>query len=292
MRIRSILPAFPPALIAAVLALSPLSVTLALAQEREPPPAPDKPESVRDIPGAARLQDLALKANEPMYFAIGGDAENTTARLQFSFAYRFLDAESAFVEEWPLLGKLHFAYTQTSVWDLSETSRPFRDSSYRPSLYLEFDQPTDGAAPDIIRTGYEHESNGQAAEVSRGVDMLFFQPGWYYRVNDRLLLIAPKFRVNLSKSEYNEDIGDYRGYVDLYLRYGREESWITALTARYGKGGHGSLTIEASYPLRKPIFTRTGGYFYVQVFHGYGETLLNYNEHAGTQLRVGLAIVR
>lgn len=238
-------------------------------------------------------QELALAAHEPMFFIAGGEAHNTTAKLQFSFDYRILSEDSEFVKRLPMLGHLHFAYTQTSVWDLTESSRPFRDSSYRPSLFLDYETPNDGPWPDGIRGGYEHESNGQGTDVSRGVDILFLQPRWYFSVNERLLLIAPRFRTNISISEFNEDINDYRGNVDLYVRYGREESWITALTARYSTDtGKGSLQLDASYPLREPIFARAGGYFYVQLFHGYGETLLDYDQDVGTQLRIGLAIVR
>lgn len=268
--------------------LAPEHVAAAEATAKTPEP----PSSVYELPDGDRPQDLALAAHEPLYFAVGGDGDVATAKFQFSFSYRIFDYDSEFVQEMPLLGRLYFAYTQTSVWDLDETSRPFRDSSYRPSLFLQFETPNDGRLPDLWRGGYEHESNGQGLDVSRSVDMLFIQPGWYFSVDDRLLLVAPKFRVNIETSPLNRDISEYRGYVDLYLRYGREESWITTLTARYGEAGHGSLQLEASYPLRKPIFARTGGYFYVQIFHGYGETLLNYNEHSGTQFRIGLAIVR
>lgn len=259
-----------------------LAPVFALAAESETFPAPygDRP------------QDLALSANEPMYFALGGDGETATAKFQFSFNYRIFDDDSSFVQRLPLLSRLHFAYTQTSVWDLDENSRPFRDSSYRPSLFLAFETPNDGSRPDLWRAGYEHESNGQGRDVSRSVDMLFVQPGWYFSVDERLLLIAPRFRMDIDTSPFNRDIADYRGYVDFYVRYGREESWVTTLTARYGTAGKGSIQLEGSYPLRKPIFARTGGYLYLQVFHGYNETLLNYNENAGTQFRIGLAIVR
>lgn len=275
---------------AVLIALAVLAFTPAAGAERDDNETPAA-NSILELPGDRR-QDLALGAHEPLYFAVGGDGEDATAKFQFSFSYRILDYDSDFVRRMPWLGKLYFAYTQTSVWDLGETSRPFRDSSYRPSLFLQYETPNDGDRPDLWRGGYEHESNGQGENVSRSVDALFLQPGWYFSVDDRLLLIAPKFRYAIEKSPLNRDINDYRGYVDLHVRYGREESWITTLTARYGKAGQGSLQIEASYPLRKPIFARTGGYFYVQVFHGYGETLLNYNQHSGTQFRIGLAIVR
>ncbi|HEX7046808.1 MAG TPA: phospholipase A [Gammaproteobacteria bacterium] len=236
-------------------------------------------------------RDFALTSNEPIYFVVGGN-DDSTGKFQFSFQYRIFDGDSGFVDEWPWLDAMHFAYTQTSVWDLLGDSSPFKDTTYRPSLFWQKIGRSDTYAPDFLRLGYEHESNGEDLEDSRSIDSLFFFPGWLFDVNERQLLVGAKFRLPLTTSEYNEDITDYRGYVDLYARYGREDSWVSTAALRYGEARQGSLELTFSYPLRTPIFARTGGYFYVEIFHGHGETLIDYNRHAGTQVRVGLAIVR
>ena len=65
-----------------------------------------------------------------------------------------------------------------------------------------------------------------------------------------------------------------------------------ATQLRNGTSGHGSAQLDLSYPLRQPIFARTGGFLHFQLFKGYGESLLDYNLDRGTQVRIGFSIVR
>ena len=50
--------------------------------------------------------------------------------------------------------------------------------------------------------------------------------------------------------------------------------------------------MASSYPIRKLFLARAGGYFYLQAFHGYGESLLRYNKNQDLAVRAGFAIVR
>jgi len=237
------------------------------------------------------VDEPALSANEPMYFVIGGSG-GVTARFQLSFKYRLLDPDSLPVSWFPPLAGLHFGYTQTSIWDLSADSAPFRDTSYRPSFFWQWATSGEGLMPDLLRAGYEHESNGKDGDSSRSLDMLFAQPIWRTSFSDgRTLIFAPKFYGYLDKVE-NPDIQRYRGYVDWTFRYGHEDGWILATQLRNGTSGYASAQFDLSYPLRKPLFARTGGFLHFQLFKGYGESLLDYNLHHGTQVRVGFSIVR
>jgi len=237
------------------------------------------------------LNEPALSANEPMYFVVGGKG-GATARFQLSFKYRLFDADSLPVAWFPPLAGLHFAYTQTSIWDLGANSAPFRDTSYRPSFFWQTTSLGGGLMPDLLRAGFEHESNGKDGENSRSINMLFAQPVWRSGFSDgRTLIFAPKVYGYLEKSE-NVDIQRYRGYADWNLRYGREDGWLLATQLRNGTSGHGSAQVDLSYPLRKPLFARAGGFLHFQLFKGYGESLLDYNLDRGTQARVGFSIVR
>ncbi|MBC8001409.1 MAG: phospholipase A [Opitutaceae bacterium] len=69
---------------------------------------------------------------EPIYFLAGPDAP--TARFQISLRYQLLNNDGRLAENAPWLRGLSFAYTQTSLWDLSGQSAPFVDSSYMPEL--------------------------------------------------------------------------------------------------------------------------------------------------------------
>lgn len=233
----------------------------------------------------------ALSANEPMYF-VAGNSGGVTARFQFSFKYRIFDSDGTPVAWLPLLSRLHFGYTQGAIWDLGADSKPFRDTSYRPSLFLQENTGGQGLMPNLLRAGYEHESNGKDGANSRSIDTLFAQPVWLAGFSDgRTLIFAPKFYGYLDKDD-NPDIQRYRGYVDWNFRYGREDGWLLSTQLRRAAAGRGSAQFDISVPLRKPIFARTGGFLHFQLFKGYGESLLDYNLERSTQARVGFSMVR
>lgn len=236
-------------------------------------------------------EEAALSVNEPIYIVVGGRGD-IKARLQFSFKYRVFDKDSDMVKDYPWMESFHFAYTQTSLWNVSEDSAPFEDSSYKPSFFWDIYTKKSGYWPAFVRTGYEHESNGQGEEASRGIDTLFFWPIWGGIKNENDWLIAPKFYVYASKSNNNEDINEYRGHTDLLLRYGSEDDWLFSTTLRRADKNRNMIQMDISLPVRKKIFSRTGGYIYMQIFQGYGESLLSYDEKQDIQFRIGFAIVR
>lgn len=258
--------------------------------------APSAPEAESES-ASPRFDPLpddepALSANEPTYIVLGA-RDGLDARFQLSFKYRLFDERSLPARFLPALGRLHLGYTQTSLWDLHSNSKPFRDTSYRPSLFWQGRVGNDGGPlPAYLRGGYEHESNGRDGERSRSVDMLFVQPTWRKDFADgRTLFFAPKFYAYLERDD-NPDIGRYRGYADWQMRYGDENGWLLSARLRRGSGGYGSAQLDLSHPLRQPLFSRVGGFFYVQLFSGYGETLLDYDVKRPPQLRVGFSIVR
>ncbi len=233
-----------------------------------------------------------LSINEPMYFVLGGDGEDLTARFQLSFKYRLLDPDSLPVEWYSPLAGLHFGYTQTSVWDLDSDSAPFYDTSYRPSLFWQGAFSGRGMTPALLRAGFEHESNGKDGDESRSVNVLFVQPAWSMEFDDgRSLIFAPRFYGYLDKDD-NPDIQRYRGYADWIVRYGHENGLLLTALLRQGTGNHGSAQLDLTYPLRRPLFARTGGFLHFQLFQGYGESLLDYNVEQDLQVRVGISIVR
>lgn len=264
-----------------------------IAQEAVPDenkaPADGAPTVIIAQPG----DEPALSANEPSYFVVGSnDERGVDARFQLSFKYRPFDPKGSVAEFSPYFSNLYFAYTQTTLWDIGGKSSPFRDTSYRPSLYYRWVGDGGKLLPYEWRAGYEHESNGQSGADSRSIDMAFVQPTWHLDLaNGNRLTLLPKFYHYLEKDD-NSDIQRYRGYADWQARYGREDGWMVSGMYRQGTGGYSSGQIDVSYPLSDRIFARTGTFVHFQVFSGYGETLLDYNVDHGTQVRLGLSLVR
>lgn len=237
-----------------------------------------------------RGDEPALSAHEPVYFILGA-RNGPNARYQISFKYRIFEDESTPVQWLPALRQLYFGYTQTAIWDLGVDSKPFHDTSYRPSLFWQKRLDGSEPMPRYLRAGYEHESNGKESLNSRSIDLAYVQPAWRADfTNGKSLVFAPRFYEYLDKKD-NPDIARYRGYADWLLRYGDESKWV--LSSRVRKGTAGSSTqFDLSVPFRKPLFARTGGFMHLQLFSGYGETLLDYNQRHPAQLRIGFSIVR
>lgn len=232
-----------------------------------------------------------ISLNEPSYFILGAK-DGMDARFQYSFKYQLFDELGPVAQAVPWLGDMFIGYTQTSLWDLGSDSAPFRDTSYRPSIFWQKTNAGEGWRPESWRVGFEHESNGKEAEDSRSLNYFFVRPEWRYRHDARhTLAVAPKFYIYVDKHE-NDDIEDYRGVTDLNIRYGDDDGLLLSTILRMGWEGKGSAQADITWPFKKPVFGKVGGFFHTQIFTGYGQTLLDYNENADTQLRFGISLVR
>ena len=239
---------------------------------------------------AAGDAEPPLSENDPMYFVIGPRG-GYSARFQLSFKYRLFDQGTGVGRDRPWLAGFYFGYTQTTLWDLSEKSRPFRDTAYRPSLFWRWERTDDRTWLDGLRVGYEHESNGGGTLQSRSIDTIFVRPEWLWKLDDDARLeFTPKFVRYLDKDE-NPDITQYRGYADWRVRYDTGLNWIATGVARVGTEGKGSVLVDLSRRIRDLRFGPVGGYLHFQYFNGYGEGILDYNVRRKAQIRVGFAIV-
>jgi outer membrane phospholipase A len=256
------------------------------------PVAQEERERPRSSPEQALLS--AISTYEPVYLAIG-PAEESNAKVQFSFKFRFFTEDGPLVERLHFLKDFYFGYTQTALWDLDSESKPFRDSSYKPRLFY--------YKPDIwtgrgrtwtlgVESGYGHESNGKDGSASRSIDIAYVKPllnfgladGWHWH-------LGPMIYGYLDKED-NPDIEKYRGYVDLFASVGKADRWKLAGMFRRGTGDGWSAQLDLSYPLGAVALGNLNGYIHLQYFDGWGETLLEYNRRVDPQYRLGLMLVR
>lgn len=272
----------------ATVTLEPLTATQPITLA----PRTDAPEGAAAGQQTVVLNDdelPAMSVNEPMYFLVGGEGD---ARFQLSFNYRLFSPDGPVVKLAPFLKGMYFGYTQNSFWDLGEDSKPFRDTSYRPSLFWQGKLQGQDWMPQTWKAGYEHESNGREDEESRSIDTLFFEPRWQKSFADgSVLSFNPRIRAYLDKEE-NPDIQRYRGFVNWAVQYGRDDGWKFTANYLQGTAGYATAQIDASYPLGTEVFSNIGSFIHFQYFSGYGETLLNYNDRKSDQFRIGISIVR
>ncbi len=236
---------------------------------------------------------LGVSVYEPVYFILGGDG-GLNAKFQISLRYRMFDGNGGIARRLPWLDDLYFSYSQTSLWDLDDLSKPFRDSSYRPRFFYsntDLTRVADGRIRLGVESGFGHESNGKDGLDSRSINILYARPTLTFGDPEgQRFYIAPMFYHYIDRDE-NPDIVDYRGYTDFVMGFGRRSGWDFWGTLRKGtRSNYGSVELNVSYPLSRLSGGDLTGWLMLQYFSGYGESLIDYNHKLDAQFRFGLAV--
>jgi outer membrane phospholipase A len=236
---------------------------------------------------------LAVSVYEPVYVIVGGD-DGLNAKFQISFRYRLFDGQGALASRLPWIDDLYLSFSQTSLWDLNELSKPFKDSSYRPRLFFanyDLGRRLDGRLRLGVEAGVGHESNGKDGDASRSFNMFYVRPTLSFGDPDGFnAYVAPLIHNYVAQDE-NPDIADYRGYVDWLIGAGSKGGLNFWATLRKGKrSSYGSTELNLSYPLSKLSGGDLTGWLMLQYFGGYGESLLDYDKKLDSQLRLGIAV--
>jgi phospholipase A1/A2 len=255
--------------------------------------APSAPASASGTALIDKPPPLAVSVYDPVYVVVGGDG-GLNAKFQVSLRFRLFDDRGSLARQLPWIDDLYLSFSQTSLWDLGELSKPFKDSSYRPRLfYANYDlaRYLDGKLRVGVETGIGHESNGKEAEDSRSYNMLYARPTVTFGDPDGLrAYFAPLVHNYIAESD-NRDIEHYRGYVDWLFGVGSKGGLDFWGVLRKGtRSDYGSIELNASYPLSKLSGGDLTGWLMLQYFNGYGESLLDYNRKLESQLRLGIAI--
>jgi len=284
--------------------------------------APPAPGGVATMPGEAapaanpheessvlRFFKAHFDPYEPMYFIAGFDEPN--AKFQFSLRYRIFNEDGLVAQKLPVLANVHFAYTQTSLWDWEAESAPFKDSSYRPELHYAwrdlFKTARDGRAFRLdLEGGIQHESNGRDGLDSRSLNIAYARPRVTFgRPGDFQVSLAVRAWAYLGEAQgrhdaLNNPLGEglkhYRGYVDFLATAGCDDGLMLSAYTRVGDSfQRANLTLDATYPLSEipiPGFQRLfAGYLHVQYFTGWGESLIDYDLRSDT-VRFGFSLWR
>lgn len=217
---------------------------------------------------------------EPYFDALGEEfeLEDVEAKFQLSLKGRLLTTDD---HRWGLW----FAYTQQSQWQLysPDISRPFRETNYMPELFGSFRPGIEvaGMQWNLLNFGYTHQSNGRSDIISRSWDRLFVEAG-LERGNFVLLARAWTRLSEDEEDDDNPDITDYYGYGEITGIYKWNDNSFTLMGRGNPSTGKGAAQFTwASRPLLGPLRG------YLQVFTGYGESMIDYNWN---QTTVGLGV--
>jgi phospholipase A1/A2 len=259
-----------------------------LLQQAEP-----KQEGHEFSPG--RFFKEHISGYEPFYFLAGTKSPN--ARFQISFKYQLLNSEGSLAQKAPVLEGLHFAYTQTSLWDWNGPSAPFLDSSYKPELLFLRERVVSRLATGWfqldLQGGFQHESNGRDGAASRSLNIAYLRPKLIFGKEDGLqLTLEPRAWVYLDDLSDNPDLARYRGYADLRSIVGWKRGLQLSALGRLGDtGDRGSLQLDLTYPMMSLLSRSFSVYLHAQYFTGDGESLLLYSERSSA-FRFGFSLYR
>ncbi len=231
----------------------------------------------------------AISAHDPTYFIVGNKG-GTNARFQLSFKYRLHSPDDPSNPKF--YDHFYIGYTQTALWDLHADSKPFVDTTYRPSFFWRKDSIWESEQKRLfmgLATGYEHASNGKAGDDSRSMNEVFIQPEFNYRFDHgATLTFAPRIKHYVFMGE-NADWAHYRGRYDWKVRYAQDNGLVLSGMYNKGAGSRNTHEFTIAWPLnRTPL--NMNGYLYGQYFSGYAETMLGYRDRS-SQFRIGLALV-
>lgn len=206
--------------------------------------------------------------------------DSTEAKFQISFKARLWATDDRRWGVWA-------AYTQQNQWQVynSEISRPFRETNYMPEVFASYRPGIELGDFQwrLLNFGYMHQSNGRTDVLSRSWDRLFVEAGVEHRTFVLLARVWHRLEEDAAKDD-NPDITDFYGHGSLTATYKWRENSLSLMARgnlRKGKGG-GQLTW-----MSPEVLGSLRGY--VQIFSGYGETLIDYNWKQNT-IGIGIAV--
>lgn len=234
---------------------------------------------------------LARYSSDPNEFPVSENPDYTAStgipyqrmesRFQFSFKTKvFHNFLFGYGDVW-------VAYTQLAHWQMynDELSRPFRELNYEPEIIVNFPMriKLGDAAIRMAGVSFNHHSNGRSLPYSRSWNRVVFHLGiegaqWQ-------LYLRPWIRLD-DKDDENPAIGQYLGRGSATFVYRWEEHSIYSIVHSNlsFSGPGGSIELNYLFPIKG---TLRG---HAQIFHGYGETLIDYN-HRQTTIGVGLSFI-
>ncbi|MES2739638.1 MAG: phospholipase A [Pseudomonadota bacterium] len=169
---------------------------------------------------------------------------------------------------------LWFGYTQQSFWQAYNraASSPFRETNYQPELMIVLPINKELAGLDFryLNFGAVHQSNGQTSTLSRSWNRIYGELG-VERGNFTLATRVWKRLDNDKSDNDNLDIIDFMGHGDMRAAYRNNGHEFSVTGRRNFSTRHGSIQAGWGFPLA----TNLKGY--MQLFSGYGQSLIDYN---------------
>lgn len=251
---------------------------------------------------------------KPIYFIFSSRPTSPIRTIKFQLSYQYQPyryVNKLPEKSWQKISKkekfkrtsglffnsIRIAYTQKAFWPISEESSPFEEFNHNPEIVSLWN--FDHHRMKWLRFGiWEHESNGEAGDDSRGWDRAYAQTEVYLDSSGvwKSFLNIKGWWV-LRKAAENDSITDFQGHWEIRgglikrptsglapdLPYKAEAAITIRRFAAWNRDAAGSIQVDLKYVpswLSEPIL-------YLQVWRGYGESLVYYGERKSVKGRGG-----
>jgi phospholipase A1/A2 len=198
--------------------------------------------------------------------------------------------------KWRVFGSnFYLAYSQKSFWQWLNggESSPFRETNYDPEAFYRWIPDPEAFNHWGADIGFEHESNGQPYPESRSWNRIYVAP--FQAKGKHLAYLKFWYRVPEDETstetnqngDDNPDLTDYMGYTELsFSRQIGDNQLLSGMARGNFRTGRGAVSVTWSFPSQDRWV-----FWGVSVFHGYGESLILYDQEM-TRVMVGVLLAR
>lgn len=184
---------------------------------------------------------------------------------------------------------LYTGYTHRSFWQVynTEESSPFRETNHEPEIWLQTTKSTRffDFNNRINTFGISHQSNGRGDVLSRSWNRVYVSS--VFERESLVFGIKIWSRINESpEKDDNPDITDYMGHGEFRLIYKSNRHTLSLMSRNNLESGFDKGAVEFGWSF--PIAQRKDIKGYMQLFSGYGESLIDYDQNTN---RIGFGII-
>ena len=231
----------------------------------------------------SRINDLPTSPNPVNQVQDIQALKHVEAKFQISLKTKAV--EGLFGE----YGDVWLGYTQVSRWQVynEDASRPFREANYEPEASLMFNTQYQvlGWQGRLLGLTLNHQSNGRALPLSRSWNRAILNIG--LEKDNWVVMLRPWYRfAEDTDKDDNADIEDFTGKGELQVVHKRNQNEY-ALLLRHnlesGSEAKGAVQFDWTFPVKGALRG------HVQIFDGYGESLIDYN-HRATYVGLGISL--
>lgn len=203
---------------------------------------------------------------------------NVEAKFQLSFKTKVLQGIL-----WDK-GDIWVGYTQKAHWQVynKKISRAFREINYEPEIIFRYPIQFRAFKGEIKSIGFSlnHQSNGRDLPLSRSWNRIIFHLG--YEIDNWIITLNPWIRTKDEEDE-NPNITQFigNGEINVSYNYNRHE-FYSIITHPFNRLKGGSMQLNYVFPMKGHLRG------HIQFFHGYGETMIDYN-HSQTTIGIGIS---